>query len=75
MVAPARMSVETTPGVTELTVTPEAVTLVLEALDRIKSLLATLEEKEAEPEGDDGELVGALPARFAVLPAALSLLA
>jgi two-component system chemotaxis sensor kinase CheA len=41
----------------ELAVTSEAVTLVLESLDRIKSLLAALEDKESEPEGDDGALI------------------
>jgi two-component system, chemotaxis family, sensor kinase CheA len=41
----------------ELAVTPQAVTLVLESLDRIKSLLAALEDKEAEPEGDDSALI------------------
>jgi two-component system chemotaxis sensor kinase CheA len=41
----------------ELAVTPQAVTLVLESLDRIKSLLGALEDKEAEPEGDDTALI------------------
>jgi two-component system chemotaxis sensor kinase CheA len=41
----------------ELAVTPEAVTLVLESLDRIKSLLGALEDKESEPEGDDSALI------------------
>jgi two-component system, chemotaxis family, sensor kinase CheA len=41
----------------ELAVTPQAVTLVLESLDRIKSLLSALEDKEAEPEGDDSALI------------------
>ncbi len=43
-----------------LIVTPEAVTLVLAALDRIKMLLATLEATEAEPAGDDKELIAKL---------------
>jgi two-component system chemotaxis sensor kinase CheA len=34
-----------------------AVTLILEALDRIKSLLSVLEQTEAEPEGEDGDLI------------------
>src|SRR5579872_402909 len=37
----------------EMTASPEAVTLILESLDRIKMLLATLEASEAEPPGDD----------------------
>src|SRR5512138_1726179 len=40
----------------ELEVTPVAVTLILESLDRIKSLLAALEETGAEPEGNDDAL-------------------
>ncbi len=35
----------------------QAVTLILEALDRIKSLLSVLEQTEAEPEGDDSDLI------------------
>lgn len=58
----------------ELTITPEAVSLILQALDTIKSLLAVLEATEAEPPGDDlplierlnlcaeGKLSGAAPA-------------
>ena len=38
-------------------VTPAAVTLILEALDRIKDLLAQLEATEAEPAGDDKDLI------------------
>src|SRR5271156_143445 len=41
----------------ELTVTPFAVTLILEALDRIKFILASLEQTEAEPAGNDQELI------------------
>src|SRR3954470_13135397 len=37
----------------ELVVTPPAVSLILESLDRIKGLLSTLEQSEAEPAGDD----------------------
>ncbi|MBL8697225.1 MAG: chemotaxis protein CheW [Alphaproteobacteria bacterium] len=40
----------------ELEVTPVAVTLILESLDRIKTLLAALEETGAEPEGNDDAL-------------------
>ena len=46
----------------ELEVTAEAVSLVLAALDRIKMLLAALEQTEAEPEGDDKELIARLNA-------------
>jgi two-component system chemotaxis sensor kinase CheA len=45
-----------------LTVTPEAVSLVLESLDRIKELLAALEATEHEPEGDDSDLIARLNA-------------
>ncbi len=41
-------------------VSPPAVTLILESLDRIKLLLSVLEETEAEPEGDDADLIGRL---------------
>ncbi|WP_445681905.1 hybrid sensor histidine kinase/response regulator [Radicibacter daui] len=41
----------------ELEVTPEAVTIILEALDVIKALLGTLEATEQEPEGDDSDLI------------------
>ena len=44
----------------EMVVSQEAISLVLESLDRIKSLLAALEEKEVEPEGDDGDLIARL---------------
>ncbi|MGP1394736.1 MAG: hybrid sensor histidine kinase/response regulator [Inquilinaceae bacterium] len=46
----------------ELEVTPEAVSLILAALDRIKELVATLEATETEPEGEDSELIGRLNA-------------
>ncbi len=46
----------------ELAVTESAVTLILDSLDRIKDILAGLEETEAEPEGDDSELIGRLKA-------------
>jgi two-component system chemotaxis sensor kinase CheA len=45
-----------------LTVTPDAVSLVLESLDRIKELLAALEATEQEPEGDDSDLIARLNA-------------
>jgi two-component system chemotaxis sensor kinase CheA len=45
-----------------LTVTPDAVSLVLESLDRIKELLAALEATEHEPEGDDTDLIDRLNA-------------
>jgi two-component system chemotaxis sensor kinase CheA len=38
-------------------VTPEVVSIVLEALDRIKEIMADLEANEAEPEGDDQSLI------------------
>lgn len=44
----------------ELEVTPEGVSLILESLDHIKSLLAHLETEEKEPDGSDDELVGRL---------------
>ena len=44
----------------ELEVTPEAVSLILNSLDRIKDLLTTLEETETEPAGDDRDLIVAL---------------
>ena len=37
-------------------VTPEAVSLILATLDRIKEIVAVLEETESEPAGDDKEL-------------------
>ncbi len=46
----------------ELPVTPEAVTLIFESLDRIKSLMAALEETQAEPDGDDADLISRLNA-------------
>jgi len=44
----------------EIPVTPAAVSLVLESLDNIKSLLGHLEATETEPEGDDGDLINRL---------------
>ncbi|MBI5162721.1 MAG: Hpt domain-containing protein, partial [Magnetospirillum sp.] len=46
----------------ELEVTPEAVTLILQAIDRIKTILSHLEQHECEPDGDDGELIARLDA-------------
>ena len=46
----------------ELTVTPTAVTLILAAIDRIKMILQHIEQNEAEPEGDDKDLIGLLNA-------------
>ena len=43
-----------------LTVTPEAVTVILESIDQIKELLAYLESNEVEPEGSDEELIARL---------------
>ena len=49
----------------ELEVTPQAVTLILASLDRIKMIIQVLEETEAEPEGQDGDLIAALDAMAA----------
>ena len=46
----------------ELLVTPEAVTLIFESLDQIKSVLSVLAETEAEPDGDDSDLIARLNA-------------
>ncbi|SMF76363.1 two-component system, chemotaxis family, sensor kinase CheA [Tistlia consotensis] len=46
----------------ELVVTPGIVTTVLDCLDRIREILGVLEATEAEPEGDDSELIGRLDA-------------
>jgi two-component system chemotaxis sensor kinase CheA len=46
----------------EIEVTPEAVTLILASLDCIKGILAVIERTEAEPEGNDDELIAALNA-------------
>lgn len=45
-----------------LTVTPDAVSLVLGSLDRIKELLTALEETGSEPEGSDADLIDQLNA-------------
>ena len=41
-------------------VTGEAVSLILSTIDRIKDILSQLEATEAEPEGSDPDLIGAL---------------
>jgi two-component system, chemotaxis family, sensor kinase CheA len=46
----------------ELVVTPPAVTLILQSLDRIKWILAALEETGTEPAGDDSDLIARLHA-------------
>lgn len=46
----------------ELPVTPAAVSLILESIDRIKGIMVVLEQSGKEPEGDDIELIGRLNA-------------
>lgn len=46
----------------ELEVTPDAVTLILQSIDRIKLILAHLEQNECEPEGSDSDLIERLNA-------------
>ena len=46
----------------ELVVTEQAVTLILESIDRIKDILAELEANEAEPDGNDKSLISQLDA-------------
>src|ERR1041384_3473792 len=46
----------------ELDVTPQAVTLILKAIDRIRALLAELEANGAEPAGHDEELIAEINA-------------
>ena len=46
----------------DMPVTAEAVTLILSSIDRIKEILAGLEATEAEPEGNDRDLIGQLEA-------------
>ena len=46
----------------DLTVTASSVTLILEALDCIKSILGVLERDEKEPEGNDADLIARLQA-------------
>lgn len=44
----------------DLAVTPDSVTVILEALDIIKIILGSLEQTEKEPEGDDNEIIAKL---------------
>jgi two-component system chemotaxis sensor kinase CheA len=46
----------------DLVVTPQAITVILEAIDGIKAILGALEATEAEPEGDDLALIARLNA-------------
>jgi two-component system chemotaxis sensor kinase CheA len=46
----------------DLIVTPTGISLILESLDCIKGLLSALEATEAEPEGDDADLIARLNA-------------
>ena len=39
------------------TVTPDAVSLILSVIDRIKEILAELDRSESEPDGDDDDLI------------------
>jgi len=45
-----------------LNVTPEAITLVLKAIDIVKAIVTGLEQNQAEPAGDDSALIAALEA-------------
>lgn len=45
-------------------VSPDAVTLILNAIDRIRELLGDLAENEVEPEGNDEELISELRAMY-----------
>jgi two-component system chemotaxis sensor kinase CheA len=45
-----------------LKVTPDGITLILGALDRIKAIIAGIERMGAEPAGDDAALIAALDA-------------
>ncbi|QQP88870.1 chemotaxis protein CheW [Skermanella sp. TT6] len=46
----------------ELSVSPQAVSAILESLDTIKLILSVLEATEAEPPGDDSDLIARLNA-------------
>lgn len=46
----------------EMEVTPDAVTLILNALDRIKEILDALEQTQEEPAGDDSDIINQLNA-------------
>jgi len=45
-----------------LVVTPDSVTLILATLDRLKAIVSELERTEAEPAGDDADLIARLDA-------------
>ncbi len=45
-----------------LEVTPAAVSLILECLDRVRTIMTALEAAETEPAGEDGELIARLNA-------------
>ncbi|MGG5818528.1 chemotaxis protein CheW [Falsiroseomonas sp. HW251] len=45
-----------------LAVTPDGITLILQALDRIKAIVTGIEQGGAEPAGDDAALIAALDA-------------
>src|ERR1700688_5059958 len=53
----------------ELEVTPRAVTLILNAIDRIRSMLAEMEAPAADPAGSDEELIGEINVLAAGVPA------
>ena len=55
-----------------MTVSPDGVTIILAALDRIKTLLAALEATESEPAGDDSELIARINAMADGLPGSLA---
>ena len=44
----------------DLKVTPTGISLILESIDAIKDILGTLEETEAEPDGNDQDLIDRL---------------
>ena len=54
----------------ELPVTPEAVTMILKSIDRIRYLLGELEANGTEPNGEDGTLIGEINAFAAGAPQA-----
>lgn len=49
----------------ELSPSPKAVSLILTCIDRIREILAALEEQGSEPDGNDEELIGRLAAMAA----------
>jgi two-component system, chemotaxis family, sensor kinase CheA len=54
----------------ELVVTPQAITVILAAVDGIKAILVGLEATEVEPEGDDSALIARLNALTEASPPA-----